>query len=103
MSLFGPLLALRDDTYDDFRPSAHPSERVRFWTIDLSAPAKDGFDPSDQFGAAIGGEERGRIRALDQIAPAQAIAEALARDRVVLGDIPHPPRDLNELLTAWRD
>ena len=103
VSLFGPLLALRDDTSDDFRPSAHSSERVRFWTIDLSAPAKDGFDPSDQFGAAIGVDERGRIRSLDQIAPARAIADALARDKVVLGDLPHAPRDLDELLTSWRD
>ena len=103
VSVFGPLLALRDDTFDDFRPAAHPSERVRFWTVDLSAPAKDGFDPSDQFGAAIGAAERGRIRSLDQIAPAQAIAEVLARDTVVLGDLPHPPPDLDELLTSWRD
>ncbi len=103
VSLFGPLLALRDDAFDDFRPSAHPSERVRFWTIDLSAPPKDGFDPSDQFGAAIGADERGRIRSLDQIAPAQAIADALSRDKVVLGDLPHPPRDLDDLLTSWRD
>ena len=103
VSLFGPLLALRDDTSDDFRPSAHSSERVRFWTIDLPAPAKDGFDRSDQFGAAIGADERGRIRSLDQIAPARAIADALARDKVVLGDLPHAPRDLDELLTSWRD
>ena len=71
--------------------------------IDLSAPAKDGFDPSDQFGAVIGADERGRIRSLDQIAPAQAIADAIARDKVVLGDLPHPPRDLDDLLTSWRD
>ena len=103
VSLFGPLLALRDDTFDDFRPAAHPSERVRFWTIDLSAPAKEGFDLSDQFGAAVGAGERGRIRSLDQIAPAQAIADALARDKVVLGDLPRPPRDLDDLLTSWRD
>ena len=103
VSLFGPLLALRDDTLDDFRPSAHPSERVRFWTIDLGAPAIDGFDPSDQFGAALGAGERGRIRSLDQIASTQAIADALARDKVVQGDLPHPPHDLDDLLTSWRD
>ena len=103
VSLLGSLLALRDDTFDDFRPAAHPSERVRFWTIDLAAPAKDGFDPSDQYGAAIGAEERGRIRSLDQVFPATAVAGALAQDKVVLADVPHPPRELDELMTTWRE
>jgi hypothetical protein len=103
VSLFGSLLALRDDTFDDFRPAAHPSERVRFWTIDLAARPKDGFDPSDQYGAAIGAEERGRKRSLDQVVPAAAIAAALGRDKVVLADVPHPPHDLDELMTTWRD
>ncbi len=103
VSLLGSLLALRDDTFDDFRPAAHPSERVRFWTIDLAAPAKDGFDPSDQYGAAIGAEERGRIRSLEQVVPPAAIAGALGRDKVVLADLPNPPRELDELMTTWRD
>lgn len=103
VSLFGPLLALRDDTFDDFRPAAHPSERVRFWTIDLAAPAKEGFDPSDQYGAAVGAEERGRIRSLDQVFPAAAVANALAHDKVVLADVPNPPRELDGLMTTWRD
>ena len=94
---------MRDDTFDDFRPAAHPSERVRFWTIDLAAPAKDGFDPSDQYGAAIGAEARGRIRSLEQVVPAAAIAGALGRDKVVLADVPQPPRELDELMTTWRD
>lgn len=102
-SLFGPLLALRDDTFDNFRPAAHPSERERFWTIDLSATAHDGFDPSDQFGAALGERERGRIQSLEQLVPAQAIGDVLAQDKVVHADVSDPPRQLGELLTTWRN
>ncbi len=76
---------------------------MRFWTIDLAATAKDGFDPSHQYGAAVGAEERGRIRSLDQVFPTAAIADALAHDKVVLADVPNPPRELDELMTTWRD
>ncbi|MGC9272039.1 hypothetical protein, partial [Acidiphilium sp.] len=81
VSLYGPYLALRDQTLIEQGSGALPGGGVRYWTIDLRHPHNLNLDPKRPLAAIP--QPNGTIMSLATLYPPAQITAALTRDPFV--------------------
>lgn len=97
VSLAGPFLSIRDESYVEVQPAAHPGGETRFWTIDLRRPSRAGAAVEADGLNAIGA---GRAVDLAALVGAATLVKVLAADPVVKRNGAPAPATLDEVRDA---